>query len=92
MDELSAAGYEVASIADLRSSGVRYGAAVPVLVRWLIELLDDPVVNGHAVKALRKLKVPAARAGLQRMLADERRGCARRRSALNGVGLNRRAR
>jgi HEAT repeat protein len=38
----------------------------------LIELLDDPVVSGHAVKALRKLKVPAARAGLERMLDDER--------------------
>lgn len=38
----------------------------------LIELLDDPVVSGHAVKALRKLKVPAARAGLERMLGDER--------------------
>ncbi|WP_162799159.1 HEAT repeat domain-containing protein [Nocardioides sp. 616] len=34
----------------------------------LLELLEDPVVSGHAVKALRKLKVPAARAGLERML------------------------
>ena len=38
----------------------------------LIELLDDQVVSGHAVMALRKLKVPAARAGLERMLDDER--------------------
>ena len=38
----------------------------------LIELLDDPVVSGHAVKALRKLKVPAAREGLARMLDDDR--------------------
>lgn len=38
----------------------------------LIELLDDPEVSGHAVKALRKLKLPAAREGLERMLEDER--------------------
>lgn len=38
----------------------------------LIELLDDPVVSGHAVKALRKLKVPEARPHLERMLDDER--------------------
>lgn len=38
----------------------------------LIELLDDLVVSGHAVKALRKLKVPGARAGLERMLDDDR--------------------
>ncbi|GAB2757076.1 HEAT repeat domain-containing protein [Sinomonas soli] len=38
----------------------------------LIELLDDPDVNGHAVKALRKVKTPLARAKLERMLGDER--------------------
>jgi len=38
----------------------------------LIGLLDDPDVNGHAVNALRKLKVPAARAGLEKMLDDPR--------------------
>jgi len=38
----------------------------------LIELLDDADVNGHAVKALRKLKLPAARRGLERMLGDDR--------------------
>lgn len=38
----------------------------------LIELLEDPVVNGHAVKALRKLRVPQARAGLERMASDNR--------------------
>lgn len=37
-----------------------------------IELLDDPVVSGHAVKALRKLKDPRARNGLERMLDDDR--------------------
>lgn len=38
----------------------------------LIDLLDDADVDGHAVKALRKLRVPAARAGLERMLDDDR--------------------
>ncbi|MFT3887735.1 MAG: HEAT repeat domain-containing protein [Arachnia sp.] len=37
-----------------------------------LELLDDPAVNGHAVAALRKLKDPRARAGLESMLTDER--------------------
>lgn len=170
LEELAHVGYPVGSVAELRSSGTRYRAAVPVLLRWLdrsddifekeeivralsvpwgrdealdplieafrvtprggqseellrwaignalevmwddsrfdelvalardgsfgkaremvvlglgrskkpeagdvlIELLEDPVVNGHAVKALRKLKVPAARPGLERMLGDER--------------------
>jgi HEAT repeat protein len=38
----------------------------------LVELLDDPVVNGHAVKALGKLRVPQAREGLERMAGDSR--------------------
>ena len=38
----------------------------------LVGLLGDPAVNGHAVKALRKLKVPEARSALQHMLGDER--------------------
>lgn len=38
----------------------------------LIELLDDPIVSGHAVKALRKLKAPEARPHLERMLRDDR--------------------
>jgi HEAT repeat protein len=38
----------------------------------LIELLEDPVVNGHAVKALAKLRVPQAREGLERMTGDDR--------------------
>lgn len=170
LEDLADVGYQVESVADLRSSGVRYRAAVPVLLRWLdrsedtfqkeeivralsvpwardealeplielfrsfppngqeqellrwaignalevlwddlrfdelvalareesfgkaremvvlglgrskkpeagavlIEFLDDPVVSGHAVKALRKLKIPAARTGLERMLDDDR--------------------
>lgn len=38
----------------------------------LIELLDDPEVNGHAVKALAKLKLPRAKPGLERMTTDSR--------------------
>lgn len=38
----------------------------------LIELLDDPVVNGHAVEALAKLRIPRARPGLERMTSDSR--------------------
>lgn len=38
----------------------------------LIELLDDPDVNGHAVKALAKLKLPRSKPGLQRMTTDSR--------------------
>jgi HEAT repeat protein len=38
----------------------------------LIALLDDPVVSGHAVKALGKLRVPRARPGLERMTSDSR--------------------
>jgi len=42
--------------------------AVDVLVRHL----DDPVVSGHAVKALGKVRDPRARAGLESMTADQR--------------------
>ncbi len=38
----------------------------------LVELLGDAEVSGHAVKALRKLKLPSARPGLERMLDDDR--------------------
>jgi HEAT repeat protein len=38
----------------------------------LIGLLDDPDVNGHAVKALGKLKLPRARSGLELMTSDSR--------------------
>lgn len=170
LEDLTAAGYPVESISDLRESRTRYRAAVPILVRWLkranstfeeeqivralsvpwakdeavgplidrfralsgddpqtrllrwaignaleilwddsrfddlarlaqdpsfgkaremvvlglgrsrkseagkllIELLRDPVVSGHAVKALGKLRLADARPGLESMLSDER--------------------
>lgn len=53
----------------------------------LIELLGDPVVSGHAVKALRKLRIPAARPGLERMLDDDRAWVRREaRQALAALG------
>lgn len=45
----------------------------------LMDLLDDPAVNGHATQALRKLKVAAARPGLERMTLIPERGCDARR-------------
>jgi hypothetical protein len=53
----------------------------PEAVEVLVGLVDDPDVDGHAVKALGKLKAPAARAVLERKLNDQRawvRGEARR--------------
>lgn len=171
LEDLASAGFEVGSVSELRTSGVRYRDAVPILLRWLpraasvadkeeivralavpwaraaalgplieefravpipagpqeellrwavgnaievlwdddrfdelvelarddrfgkarqmvvlgfgrskrpessdvlIAFLDDPVVNGHAVKALGKLRVPRARPGLERMTSDHR--------------------
>jgi HEAT repeat protein len=44
----------------------------PEVVEVLLSLVDDPDVDGHAVKALGKLKAPAARAVLERKLDDDR--------------------
>jgi hypothetical protein len=44
----------------------------PEAVDVLIRHLDDAVVNGHAVKALGKLRDPRARVGLESMTADKR--------------------
>lgn len=49
----------------------------------LIGLLHDPEVNGHAVQALAKLKLPRARPGLERMTSDERAWV--RRAAKRGL-------
>ncbi|HEY8700154.1 MAG TPA: HEAT repeat domain-containing protein [Arthrobacter sp.] len=170
LSELADAGYRVASVSDLRNSGLQYPTAVPVLLRWLAKVpieekedivralsvpwaksealdplitlfkaepvpsdpkgellrwavgnalevlwddtrfeelvalttdarygkaremvvlgmgrskrpeavdvlirhLDDPVVSGHAVKALGKLRDPRARTGLESMTTDKR--------------------
>lgn len=44
----------------------------PEAVQVLLSLLDDPDVDGQAVKALGKLKAPAARVALEGKLADRR--------------------
>lgn len=44
----------------------------PEAVEVLLGLVDDPDVDGHAVKALGKLKAPAARAALEAKLDDKR--------------------
>lgn len=44
----------------------------PEAGRVLVELLEDSEVNGHAVEALGKLRVPYARDALERMTSDSR--------------------
>jgi HEAT repeat protein len=44
----------------------------PEAVDVLLGLVDDPDVDGHAVKALGKLKAPSARTALQAKLDDKR--------------------
>jgi HEAT repeat protein len=60
----------------------------PEAAQVLLGLVDDPDVDGHAVKALAKLKSPAARAALERKLDDSRawvRGEARKGLAKLGA-------
>jgi len=44
----------------------------PEVIEVLLGLVDDPDVDGHVVKALGKLKAPAARPALARKLGDQR--------------------
>ena len=57
LDELAEVGFPVVSLTELRTSGVRYRAAVPVLLWWL------PVMSDRRVKEelVRALSVPWAR-------------------------------
>lgn len=55
--DLSAVGYEVGSLADLRDSGVRYREAVPVLVGWLGRVSDRKTKE----QIVRALSVPWAK-------------------------------
>lgn len=71
---------ELASLAEDRTFGrsremIVLGMAKskdPRAAEVLVALLEDNDVNGHAVSALKKVKAPAARRGLERMLQDER--------------------
>lgn len=67
LEELAAVGYPVGSVAELRTSRVRYVAAVPVLVRWLAQP-GTPKQKGEIVRAL---SVPWARAEALGPLIDE---------------------
>jgi HEAT repeat protein len=49
--DLTAVGYPTRSLADLRHSGLRYREAVPVLLRWLVQV-NDPKVKEEIVRAL----------------------------------------
>jgi HEAT repeats len=60
----------------------------PEAVEVLLGLVDDPDVDGHAVKALGRLKSPTAREALERKLDDSRawvRGEARKALAKLGA-------
>lgn len=65
--ELAEVGFPVGSLTELRTSGARYRAAVPVLLRWL------PAVSDRQVKEdlVRALSVPWARPVAARPLIDE---------------------
>lgn len=67
LTELAEVGFPVGSLTDMRTSGLRYRAAVPVLLRWL------PVVSDRQVKEdlVRALSVPWARPVAARPLIDE---------------------
>ena len=51
LDELRQAGFDVASLDELRDSGVAYRAAIPVLLKWL-PLISDPEVKESIVRTL----------------------------------------
>jgi hypothetical protein len=44
----------------------------PEAVSVLLDLLDDPAVDGHALQALRKMKAPVPRTPIERKLTDWR--------------------
>ena len=57
LKELADVGYPAESVAELRSSGTRYRAAVPVLLRWL----DRSETAFEREQIVRALSVPWAR-------------------------------
>lgn len=56
LSELAEAGYPVASVSDLRNSGLRYAPAVAVLLKWL-----PKVPREEKEEIVRALSVPWAR-------------------------------
>lgn len=51
LQELASVGYALDSVSDLRSSGLRYREAIPVLLRFL-ELAEDAATREEIVRAL----------------------------------------
>lgn len=68
--DLAEAGFPTRSLADLRHSGARYRAAIPVLLSWLPRVTDIKV-KGEIVRAL---SVPWAGPEATRAMIDAFRG------------------
>ncbi|KRE81368.1 HEAT repeat domain-containing protein [Arthrobacter sp. Soil764] len=56
LTELAEAGYPVASVSDLRNSGLRYASAIPVLLKWLPKVRRE-----EKEEIVRALSVPWAK-------------------------------
>jgi HEAT repeat protein len=69
LQDLTAAGFRVRTVGELRRVGAEYAAAVPILVRWL-PAVDDRYVKEDIV---RTLSVPWAKAAAQALLQEFQR-------------------
>jgi hypothetical protein len=67
LEDLAMAGYPVASISQLRNSGTRYAAAIPILLDWLSKAGSA----GEKEEIVRALSVPWAKSLALRPLIDE---------------------
>jgi hypothetical protein len=67
IEGLKAAGFSVDSLDELRSSGVPYKAAIPVLLKWLSLVAE----SGSKESIVRALSVPWAKPIAARPLVDE---------------------
>ncbi len=65
--DISAVGFDVESLADLRESGIRYRDAIPVLLRWLPEVREQQVKE----EIVRALSVPWAKPAATQLLIEE---------------------
>jgi len=65
--ELAESGLFVRSLADLRTSGIKYRAVIPVLLHWL-GVVENPRAKGEIVRAL---SVPWAKPAATKPLIDQ---------------------
>lgn len=65
MSDLAEVGYPVASVSELRDSGLRYAAAIPVLLKWLPKV---PIEEKEGI--VRTLSVPWAKSQALDSLID----------------------